>query len=74
MAFSNETALVSQGLSEALGFAEHNHELNNDMVPKQLEYLREKAWRSLRGFRQQEKNEDGLADVARARNTTSVAF
>ena len=62
MAFTNKTALVSQGLSEALGFKAHNHELNSDMVAKQLEHLKEKAWRSPRGFRQQEKNEDSLAD------------
>ena len=88
IAFANNTALVSLGLSEALGFAAHNHELNSDMVAKQLEHLREKAWRSPRGFRQQEKNEDGLADLlpehacpcdmakkGRARNTTtSVAI
>ena len=40
MAFANKIALVRQGLSEALGFAEPNHELNRDMVPKQLEHLR----------------------------------
>ena len=64
MAFANKTALVSLGLSEALGFAAHSHELTSDMVAKQLEHLKEKAWRSPNGFRQQEKNEDGLADFA----------
>ena len=88
MAVANKTPLVSQRLSEALGFAEHNHELTSDMVAKQLEHLTAKTWRSPYGFRQQEKNEDGLADFAaehactcdmakksRARNTTtSVAI
>ena len=64
VAFANKTSLVSQGLCETLGFAAHIHELTSDMVAKQLEQLKAKRWRSPRGFRQQGKNEDGLADFA----------